>query len=414
MATSVAPVITPPSAPDTNPDINSLMSGIIAESVASVSAPPVVEKPRDEQGRFVSPTGEQIPQAQPVAPADAQPPVVPAAQPSQGEPPAEGQPGAEGAAPVLPEGFVAAKPIEGRELATKFTIADASGEIEVPDLTITFKANGRERTESIDKVVRFAEMGVYNAERQAQFDTIQRNSDHVAQQNDSLVGTIQQQRQFIDQLLSDDATYLQERANHEAQNTPEAKAQRAEAERDFANAARAGESFYLQHVSPGIEQITQALPEVTRDELEARVLLINQRYLIQTPHGTIFHPNAHGQIAQSIVREIVPWAQHLHAERAADKPAPAQHGAGKPPVKAPVTPQNGTPPAESAQVRKLQAENQQLRNQGTRAQRPPRTTGPAPMRDVPKPKPITNVEDAASAALDETFAAMGMTRPRGS
>jgi hypothetical protein len=34
--------------------------------------------------------------------------------------------------------------------------------------------------------------------------------------------------------------------------------------------------------------------------------------------------------------------------------------------------------------------------------------------DTPKPKPITNIDDAQDAALDATFAAMGWERPKGS
>ena len=59
---------------------------------------------------------------------------------------------------VLPEGTVLVPKID-RPLVTEFAVKDKDGDIEIPDVTITFMANGKERHEPLDQVVRLAQRG---------------------------------------------------------------------------------------------------------------------------------------------------------------------------------------------------------------------------------------------------------------
>jgi hypothetical protein len=408
MTAPVVPSPSAPAAPEGGFDFNSLAGDIVSSAVASV-APDSPDQPRDDKGRFVS-AAPVVPAS---APADGQ--QQPASTDSVATAPEAGADPAADPAPVeLPEGFVASKGIEGRDLATQFAVTTPDGEeVEIPDLRITLRANGQDRAEPLDRVVKFAQIGMGRDAAREKYDAVQRNADTQSIQNQNLIATIQQMQQDRERLLSDDNHYLTQRAQHEQQNTPEAKAQRAQSELAFMQAANAGERFYQQHVAPGVQQIVDALPEVTRDEIEARVLLLNQRFLVATPYGSVIDPRAHGLVAQSLVSDIIPWAHALHTERAATKgDDPAPRATGTPAVPQPsVKPKS---PPESEKVKALQAEAQKARNLNTRGQRPSRNTGTAPLRDIPKPKPITNVDDAMSSALDDTFAALGLRRPGGS
>ena len=48
-------------------------------------------------------------------------------------------------------------PVLDDELATNFTLFDAEGELEIPDVIVEYKANGKVRKDRLDKVVKLAQ-----------------------------------------------------------------------------------------------------------------------------------------------------------------------------------------------------------------------------------------------------------------
>ena len=80
---------------------------------------------------------------------------------------------------TLPEGFVVVEPVvEG--LVTDFTLKDADGdELEIPALIVEYKANGKVRTDRLDQVVKLAQFGVYNQEREQRVQVVEQEAREV-------------------------------------------------------------------------------------------------------------------------------------------------------------------------------------------------------------------------------------------
>ena len=362
----------------------------IAESGPSDEAEtPVAE--RDEKGRFLAkdkaPTADDAAQD---AIADAL--AVPADVPDAERPPVEPV--------VLPEGLVAVPKID-RALATQFTVSDAEGALEVPDLMIEFNANGKTRKESLDKVVKLAQFGVYNEERQQQIEATRQESQRVAQQNQQMLTYVKQLEADRIALLSDDTAYLTARAQHDAQQTPEAQMQRLRQENQeqqsrmqFEQAAQTGQQFFASELSPAVEQISQALPTVSPEEIGASLLLVADRFKVHTPFGSIIPPSAYQALRQAMLTDVVPWAQQLHDHReAAEKAKQATTTTEKQALKK---------AAETAQVDAQKAKNL-VGKVGKPAQG--RATPGAP-----PPRVIKTVDDAEASALEETLASVGIRR----
>lgn len=301
---------------------------------------------------------------------------------------------------ALPDGFAAIPKVEGRELATTFTVRDKDGELDVPDIQIDFTANGRTRSEPLDKVVKLAQMGVFNQERHEQTVHVQRENDGLKQRVQQVEHYAQQVEQRMQQLLSSDDAYLMARAEFEQQNTPEYRAQMARQELEqtnqqiaFTQAAQAGQQFLATTLEPAVNQIAQALPEVGVEEIGARLLLVSDRFRVHTPFGSIIPPQYHEAVAQQIVQDVAPWAMQLHEARAADK-AVTRRAAEQQTAAA-------TAAAERARV-----EAQKARNLGTRPASPGRRGTPTTphAHTPPTPPPIRTLDDAEQFSVKDAVA----------
>ena len=122
---------------------------------------------------------------------------------------------------ILPEGMVKVPTIAGENLP--FKVHDAEGELEVPALKIQYTANGKERMDDIPQLVKMAQWGAYNQEKEARFQQATTQSAAVVQENTRLQQTIDQQNAEREWLLSKDENYLAAREKYEAMNTPEAR-----------------------------------------------------------------------------------------------------------------------------------------------------------------------------------------------
>lgn len=370
--------------------VEDAIATITQEAVAQTLAEnaPTPETPtRNEKGQFVKAEGTETP-----VPATAEVAPAPLAEAPAPEPEPE--------AVELPEGFVAVPKIE-REMVMPFKVMDADGELEVPDMMIEFKANGKTRKEPLDKVVQLASFGVYNHEREQQVQASKAEVQQTQAQMQRVVDYALLLEQEREAMLSNDDLYLTKRAQYEQQNTPEARLQRDREQlatdqrhQAFSQAAQAGEQFYSTKLVPAVETIIKALPTISAEEIGAKLLLIADRYKVHTPDGSIIDPRAHRLIEQAIVNEVVPWAQQVHDSRDADRRSSAKQ--------TDTEKQTLKKAAESAQV-----ESQKSKSLVTKMAKPGQGRAG---KDTPTPKPIKTVEDAENAALADTMAAMGFSR----
>lgn len=304
---------------------------------------------------------------------------------------------------ALPEGFAAVKKIEGRELATAFKVMDADGELEVPDVMIEFNAAGKTRKEPLDKVVKLAQWGYANQEREQRIEQARVQAETVQSQNQQLIEYARKLEAERERLLSDPDFLVQTLAQFEHQNSPEAKLARAEAQnqqlqqqREFEQYQQQGTTFFNGEVVPAVETIAKSLPLVSEEEIGAKMLLLSDRFKVQTPFGSLVPPQKYQAVRDALLNELVPWAQQLHETRESDRKAERQ--------------QTETQRKQAeAEVRTAQTQAQRKTNLVTRVLRPGTKAGSAPSgtatRQAPPKKPIVSVQDAEEAALRDALAA---------
>lgn len=220
----------------------------------------------------------------------------------------------------------APRPVEVADktkLATTFKVFDKEGEMEIPALEITFTANGKERREPLDKVVRLAERGFYNEEREQQNIQTRADNQRVTQENAALKQYVEAVQADITALLADekDELYLSLKAQYAQQNTPEAQRDRLKAQLDQVTSQQK-DAALLQQVRAFAEPLQQHLtslsalfPEVPNEEIIGRFTVLTAPYL---QAGRV-PPSAFQQVAQLVDQELTPWVQHTHDSRLAAK-----------------------------------------------------------------------------------------------
>lgn len=295
--------------------IDNIIAGAVSQTLAENPEQTETEEApqRDEKGRFL-PKAEKA--ETPVEGEQVAAPVV------EGEPVAEPEP-----EPIaLPEGMAAVKKIEGRELVAQFKVLDTDGELEVPDITLEFEANGKTRREPIDKVVKLAQMGVYNHEREQRLVQTQQEVQQIKEQYTQVEARARALEQERERFLSDPDYLVQALTQYEQQNTPEARLTRdreqleqQRAELEFQRINEQGEAFFTRELVPAIETITQALSTVGAEEIGARLVLVQERYKVHTPMGSYIPPSAYPQVKQALIADILPWAQQLHESRDSER-----------------------------------------------------------------------------------------------
>jgi hypothetical protein len=295
----------------------------------------------------------------------------------------------EAPAAEVPEGYSAPAAVAGA-LATEFVLRDASGdELDVPDVVIEYKANGKVRKDRIDQVVKLAQWGVYNEQK---FSAQLAQEKEVAQQVQSV---LEEREEQLQRLLTDEEYYLSVQEAFAAEMSPERRAERAEYEAASAReqvqwlpVVQQGEQFSAQEIVPAIGLIAQQLHTVTEAELESRLVAEMERHTVRGPNGNpIVPPAAYDAIRKYIVDDLAPWAQIQHYRRT-QPPAPAT-----PPKAAPRT---ATQDQVAAQRDKRKV-GQVLRPVGSAAK-------PAPVSPTPA-KAAKNIDEAADQAIRDVLAA---------
>lgn len=297
---------------------------------------------------------------------------------------------------ALPEGYVAV-PTVADKLATDFVLRDAEGEVEVPDLIVEYKANGKVRRDRLDKVVKLAQFGVYNEERDRKVQETERTLQTAQQERAQMLAQMQEYEQEMERLLTDDDYFLSSRDRFAERNSPEQRAVRAEREMQdlrmqtqMQSISSRGEQFYQAEVVPALTMIAQALPTITPQELEDRMAYAMSLHAETAPNGQKYLPASQYDTLRSyLVQDLVVWAQMQHAARSED---------------APVTPKAAT--AQDSKLARAQAESQKAKRALGQATRPIGRAGNGQFK-TPKPKPIHNIDDAMESATAEVLSSFG-------
>lgn len=217
---------------------------------------------------------------------------------------------------ALPEGYVAV-PTVSEGLATEFTLRDEHGEVEVPALIVEYKANGKVRQDRLDQVVKLAQWGAYNQEREQKVQ--QEAAAKVAQYEE----VIAQREAQMERLLNDEDFLEAVREAYLTENSPEKRAERAEeqinalrVQHQLESISSKGEQFYTVEVVPAIRMIADALPTVSAEELEAKLDMAMQAHVEVAPNGTPYvSPSRYDAIRTYILEDLAVWAQAAHARR---------------------------------------------------------------------------------------------------
>lgn len=296
---------------------------------------------------------------------------------------------------ALPDGYVAV-PTVADKLATEFVLRDAEGEVEVPELIVEYKANGKVRKDRLDQVVKLAQFGVYNAEREAKVQQNEQAVQSLTSEKEELAQVLSEREAQLERILTDDDFLMAVRDAYVQQNSPEARAQRAEeeaqslrVERQYAPVFSENQQFNETEVVPALDTIAQALPSVTMEELEERLQMVALANAEVAPTGQRFiPPSRFDAIRKYIVEDLAVWAQIQHARRSeSQRPSPAIATA-------------------QAEADKARVEAQKAKRLVGQATKPiGSTNGKVQPR---KAKTPANVDEAQAQAEREVLASMGL------
>jgi hypothetical protein len=294
----------------------------------------------------------------------------------------------------LPEGYVAV-PVVTEGLATEFTLKDAEGEVEIPDLMVEYKANGKVRQDRLDQVVKLAQWGVYNAEREQQIKQVEQQAQIAQQELQQYVAVLEEREKQIERLLTDEDFLYAVREAYDVENSPERRAERAMQETEnlriqyqMADIERSGAQFYESEVSPAIDMIVTALPTIAPDELLERFTYAMQAHVERAPNGQAYIPaSRYDAVRKYIVDDLASWAQFQHSRRAQPvAPSPVQAKA-------------------SQELERARVDAQKAKRVVGQATKPVgRAGGTSTVK--PRASRIASVDDAVSSALDEVLSSI--------
>ena len=298
------------------------------------------------------------------------------------EAPAEGE---EAEAPVdLPDGLTVL-PVVTEGLATDFKLLDKDGELEVPDVIVEYKANGKIRQDRLDQVVKLAQWGVYNQEREQRLQS--EVQEQIAQYQEALA----EREAQMERLLNDEDFRDRVYEAYLNETSPERRAERAEQavenlriQHQLESISSSGEQFYENEVVPALEMIVKALPTVSVDELGAKLEMALQAHAELAPNGVPYvSPSRYDAIRKYIVEDLALWAQAAHVRRA--QPAQAAYA--------------------NAELERARVEAQKAKRVVGQKLKPVGTAGASADRPKAAAKPKT-LDDAVDSALHSVLSSI--------
>ena len=375
-------------------DLNTAM----ADAVASLTLPtsPEAEAPETtDQPEAVGTAAVETDAENDAASVEA---AVNAAKAVNGEPAAEAEAAedeapAEPEAPALPEGFTAPAVLtEG--LATEFTMLDADGEIEVPNVMVKYKANGKMREDRIDQVVKLAQFGVYNQEREAKIKEV----ESAVVERDQLAKLVEEREAQLERALTDPNFLAALQEAYEKEMSPEAEVKRAKDEvqtlrvqQQMEKIQEAGQHFYETEVAPAFDMIAKAAPSVTQEELEEKFAMAMAAHAEEAPNGESYVPaSRYEAVRQYIVDDLAVWAMAHHQRR-------TKQATPEPTVETPK-------PVAPAKTDAAKVAEQQAKREVGKLTKPVGTA--AKDSSTPKSAPPATLDDALTSALDSVLASV--------
>ena len=284
---------------------------------------------------------------------------------------------------------------EGKDLklATQFTAYDDEGEYDLAELAkvkIKFKANGKERDEPLDKVVRLAQFGFHNEEVTKERDYLRGKAlPELTTERDGWKERAEKLEELAVKWLQDPDEYVEAREQHAERLTPEYRAQEAERrlqEREQQDQARSRSQqsveFTQTQIMPKLESLMTEFPSVTPEEVLGMFTIATAPYA----RNGVVPPEAWGRVAQMVDGEIATRMASLHESRAQGKAAETKK--------------------VTAKVTKAQEEATKAKRQLARAVKSPSASGSTPAKRAPKARKIETAEDAILSIEDEILASL--------
>lgn len=204
-----------------------------------------------------------------------------------------------------------------RPLATEFTVSSEDGEIEVPDLNITYKVAGKDVTDPIDVVVRKAQQGGYNEALQQEVHQLRSTVPQLEQHARSVEQENNQLMTAVKGMLEDPNRYLAEYEAYQQQNTPESQLRASQERLRVIEQERANERINAQSapvrqaVVLKIDTAANQHPEVPFEEIFGRFNILTAPYVVQ---GQIPPDRLH-QVAQLVDAQLLPWVEETAKTR---------------------------------------------------------------------------------------------------
>jgi hypothetical protein len=286
----------------------------------------------------------------------------------------------------LPEGMVAVKTIADK-LVTEFVVKDDGGEeVEPPALMIEYKANGKMRKDRLDQVVKLAQFGVYNQERE---QNLLAQQDEMTKEVESIAEQLSVREDQLRKLLEDEEAYLKVRERYLLENAPERRVERAESEVkelrqkqvDERRVAQA-EQFYVGTVIPSLEKIASEFPEVELEEVSAQF----SAALVPVMKNGVVPAELYPQVEQYIETVLREWAEQKHTAR--------------------VTRYQGEKAKAEKEAEAAKVAAAKAKRSAATAVRPAVRSSANVTKATTKPKANMSVEDAEEDALNSVLASL--------
>jgi len=276
-----------------------------------------------------------------------------------------------------PDGVVDIPPLE-RKPITDFMVLDAEGEVEIPDLKIKFKASGKEREYDLDHVVRLAQYGFANKEREEQVAAAKVFVQEVQQEKEQIAERLQQLESFYERVLNDPNFYDEAREIFQQRNSPEAKVQQLEqqlyqqqAQQAYVREANIVNAFIQKAVVPTTERLLTTCNTVSDNELIGQWTKLTAPLLV---NGRV--PTARlNEVNRLLNEDLTQWAESLHLERTSERQR------------------------QQVQTQRTQQQVTQAKRQAARAIAP---QGRVPGADAQKPVKFKSADEWLSAAFGST------------
>lgn len=278
---------------------------------------------------------------------------------------------------------------EEKPFLTQFVLKQGTQETEIPrDVTLDFTANKKEYKDvPLDKVVLWAQMGVYNEAREQEVQNAKHYVAEVTNLNKQQEQALNTLRKEFDDLLGDEAYYEAARSEWLRHNTPEQRARRAEEnlrqerQREAATEQTRQAQAYIQNeIFPAVEKVLQTFKgQVSEDEVMGR---FNRLIMPYMQNGSVPYQLL-PTVKQLVETELAGWAQGITMER--DTARKKQETAVK--------------EVAGKQVKTAQTRATLAKRELARAVKPQGTQ--RVMKEAKKPKQYKSAQEWSESALEE-------------